>query len=117
MDVPAHQAGTVAELKVRIGRSCQPGGDVIMLLEATGAAATPPKDRITRDGAPAPSYGSPSGVYETIDVRVPDIGDFKGIPLIEGFWTQTLRISRAVENQSIRRFWLSGAVLNPSRSR
>jgi hypothetical protein len=33
-------------------RSCQPGGDVIMLLEATGAAATPPKDQITRDGAP-----------------------------------------------------------------
>jgi dihydrolipoamide dehydrogenase len=64
-------------------RSCQPGGDVIILLEATGAAATPPKDRITRDGVPAPSYGSPSGVYETIDVRVPDIGDFKGIPLIE----------------------------------
>jgi dihydrolipoamide dehydrogenase len=54
-----------------------------MLLETTGAAATPPKDRITRDGAPAPSYGSPSGVYETIDVRVPDIGDFKGIPIIE----------------------------------
>jgi hypothetical protein len=34
-----------------------------------------------------------------------------------GLWAQTLRISRAVENQSIRRFWLSVAVLNPSRNR
>jgi hypothetical protein len=34
-----------------------------------------------------------------------------------GFWAQTLRISRAVENQSIRRFGLSVAVLNPSRNR
>ena len=28
-------------------------------------------------------YGSPSGVYESIEVKVPDIGDFKDVPIIE----------------------------------
>jgi dihydrolipoamide dehydrogenase len=87
LDVPAPQAGTVAELKVKIGDKVSQG-DVILILEAAGAPASPPKDRVTQDAAPAPqgppaSYGSPSGVYEIIDVRVPDIGDFKNIPIIE----------------------------------
>ena len=30
-----------------------------------------------------PSYGSPAGAYETIEVKVPDIGDFKNVPVIE----------------------------------
>jgi dihydrolipoamide dehydrogenase len=57
-------------------------------MEATGAAATPPKETVRQDAEPAPegpppSYGSPAGVYDTIDVRVPDIGDFKNVPVIE----------------------------------
>ena len=28
-------------------------------------------------------YGSPAGAYETIEVKVPDIGDFKDVPVIE----------------------------------
>src|SRR5204862_1170335 len=36
----------------------------------------------TATGAPAADYGT-SGVYETIDVRVPDIGDFKDVPVID----------------------------------
>ena len=64
-------------------------GDLILLLEPEGAAAMPPKEthhartpRRRRDGPP-PSYGSPAGVYETIEVKVPDIGDFKDVPVIE----------------------------------
>ena len=38
--------------------------------------------RTTASGAPGADYGT-AGVYETIDVRVPDIGDFKDIPVIE----------------------------------
>ena len=30
-----------------------------------------------------PGYGSPSGVYDTIEVAVPDIGDFADVPVIE----------------------------------
>src|SRR5271165_2023820 len=86
MDVPAPQAGTVAELRVKLGDRVSQGS-VILLLEAAGAAPVKPKETVREDASPAPetppNYGSPSGVYETIDVVVPDIGDFKGVPVIE----------------------------------
>jgi len=87
MDVPAPQAGTVAELKVKVGDRVSEG-DLILMLEAAGAAATPPKQTVRQDAeptpeGPAPNYGSPSGVYQEIDVVVPDIGDFKNVPIID----------------------------------
>jgi dihydrolipoamide dehydrogenase len=86
MEVPAPQAGTVGELKVKAGDRVSER-DLILLLEAEGAAATPPKERVKEDAAPSSGepagYGSASGVYETIAVRVPDIGDFKGVEIIE----------------------------------
>jgi dihydrolipoamide dehydrogenase len=86
MDVPAPQAGTVAEVKVKIGDRVS-AGSPILLLEPEGAAAIPPKERITEAAAPAPrgpaDYGAPSGVYEAIEVKVPDIGDFRNIEIIE----------------------------------
>ena len=53
MDIPAPQAGTVAELKVKVGDRVAEG-DLILLLEAEGAAAIPPKERINEEAAPAP---------------------------------------------------------------
>ncbi len=86
MDVPSPQAGTVAELKVKLGDKVSQGS-VILMLEAEGAAAIPPKERINQDAAPSTAepagYGSPAGVYEAIEVQVPDIGDFKGVEIIE----------------------------------
>src|SRR4051794_15880751 len=86
MDIPAPQAGTVAELRVKVGDRVSQGSPVL-LLEPEGAAAIPPKERIREDAAPAtsepPAYGSASGVYEAIEVKVPDIGDFKDVPIIE----------------------------------
>ena len=86
MDIPAPQAGTVAELKVKLGDRVSMGS-AILLLEPEGAAAIPPKERIKEGGAtgsgePA-SYGSSAGAYETMEVKVPDIGDFKDVPIIE----------------------------------
>jgi dihydrolipoamide dehydrogenase len=47
----------------------------------------PAAERVTEDATPAPAdspaYGSPSGVYEVIEVEVPDIGDFADVPVIE----------------------------------
>ena len=40
------------------------------------------KVRAPGSGEPA-GYGSSAGVYETIEVKVPDIGDFKDVPVIE----------------------------------
>ena len=74
-------------MKVKVGDRVGEGS-VIMTLEAAGAAATPPKEKVTQDAksqpeGPPASYGSPAGVYDTVDVRVPDIGDFKSVPVIE----------------------------------
>jgi len=87
LEVPAPQAGTVGELKVKVGDRVSQG-DLILTLEAEGAAAIPPKERLTEGASPSAgdgqaSYGSASGVYEEIAVKVPDIGDFKDVPVIE----------------------------------
>ena len=45
------------------------------------------RERIHEDARPSAGepagYGSPSGVYERIEVTVPDIGDFADVPVIE----------------------------------
>jgi dihydrolipoamide dehydrogenase len=88
MDVPAPQSGTVAELKVSVGDTVSEGS-LILTLEAAGVAGAPPaKEKVHEDAAELPeshqaSYGSDAGVYETIEVRVPDIGDFSDVPIIE----------------------------------
>ena len=86
MDIPAPQAGTVQELKVEVGDRVGQGS-TILLLEGEGAAAIPPKERINQEAAPATEvpagYGSPAGLYESIEVKVPDIGDFKDVEIIE----------------------------------
>jgi pyruvate dehydrogenase E2 component (dihydrolipoamide acetyltransferase) len=81
MDVPAPAAGTVKELKVRIGDKVSEG-TLILLLEsgAQAQAVAPqsaPKSAVSTPPAPTSSSG---GVAE---VKVPDIGDFKDIPIIE----------------------------------
>ena len=86
MDIPAPQAGTVGELRIKVGDRVGEGA-VILTLEPEGAAAIPPKDKVKEGAAPASGepagYGSSAGVYETIEVKVPDIGDFKDVPVIE----------------------------------
>src|SRR4051794_38784072 len=87
MEVPASQAGTVKEIKVKVGDRVSMG-DLIVVMEGAGAPAAPSKERITESAAPSPGggppgYGSPSGVYESVEIRVPDIGDFKNVPIIE----------------------------------
>src|SRR4051794_24400331 len=57
-------------------------------MEGAAPPAVPPKERITEAAAPSPGggmpgYGSPSGVYESVEIKVPDIGDFKDVPIIE----------------------------------
>src|SRR5687767_11667081 len=87
MDIPATATGTVREVRVKTGDRVSQG-DLIITLDAEGAPAISPKERITEEAAPSPgpgqaNYGSPSGVYEAIEVRIPDIGDYKNVPIIE----------------------------------
>ena len=88
MDVPSPVDGVVKEIKVKVGDKVSEGS-VILTVDADAApAGAAPREKIkegghsTAAGAPAADYGA-AGVYEAIDVRVPDIGDFKDVPVIE----------------------------------
>jgi len=96
MDVPAPSAGTVKELKVKLGDKVSEGS-VIVTLEADGGAATakaapaaavPAPTTGTKAEAPkptpAPSMPAPAA-SSIVTVKVPDIGDFKDVPVIEVF--------------------------------
>src|SRR5688572_5895309 len=98
MEIPSSHAGVVKELKVKLGDKVKMGS-VIALVEAAGAAASasPPPPGEGRVGAAAtaapssaatppapPPPPSPSGGgSQRIDVKVPDIGDFKDVAVIE----------------------------------
>jgi len=87
MDVPSPHVGSVSELKVAVGDRVSQG-DTILLLDSEGVAAIPPKERVREQAAPdaggkSANYGSASGIYDIIDIRVPDIGDFKDVEIIE----------------------------------
>jgi pyruvate dehydrogenase E2 component (dihydrolipoamide acetyltransferase) len=83
MEVPAPSAGTVKELKVKLGDKVSEGS-VIVLLESGAAEqavvlAPTPKSAISVPPSPT---SSSDGIAE---VRVPDIGDFENVPVIEVF--------------------------------
>src|SRR5499427_3678878 len=77
MDVPAPAAGTVKEVKVKVGDKVSEGSVILLLESGEQSAAAPPKAPVA--AAPSP-VSTPAGVAE---VRVPDIGDFKDVPVIE----------------------------------
>ena len=81
MEVPAPAAGMVKELRVKVGDKVSEGS-LILLLESGAAeqAAAPAAAPKTAVSAPPAPTSAPSGVAE---VRVPDIGDFKDVPVIE----------------------------------
>ncbi len=84
MEVPSPIAGKVVELKVGEGDTVSQGS-VILTIEAEGDAAEA-APAVSGAGATATAepagYGSPAGAYETIEVKVPDIGDFADVPVI-----------------------------------
>ncbi len=94
MEVPAPFAGVVKELKVALGDEVAEG-TVIAMIEAEGAAAAPSpaptpapapapapaKAEAPAKSAPAPAPAAASGGVR--EARVPDIGGFDGVPVIE----------------------------------
>src|SRR4030095_3870026 len=82
MDVPAPIAGVVKDVKVKVGDKVSWGSLTRVLDAGSGAAAAPapaeaPKTSIA---APPAATSAPAGIAE---VRVPDIGDVKDVPVIE----------------------------------
>jgi dihydrolipoamide dehydrogenase len=87
MDIPAPAAGTVSEVLLRVGDRVS-AGDLVLRLEgsqadAAGSAREHFSEEAAEEPAEPPGYGSPSGVYEVIEVAVPDLGDFADVPVIE----------------------------------
>ena len=87
MDIPAPAAGTVEEVLVQVG-SRVAAGDLVLRLTETGAGASSPTHPVTHeDAVPAPvdrpGYGSAAGVYDRVEVTVPDLGDFADVPVTE----------------------------------
>ena len=82
MDVPAPVGGVVKELRVKVGDLLSEGS-LIMLFEGSGAGSAAPAEVAKPSVVAPPSpVSAPGG---TAEVRIPDIGDFKDIPVIEIF--------------------------------
>jgi len=92
MEIPSSTAGIVKELKVALGDKINEG-TVLLMLE-TGAAAAPapapaaaaapaPTPAAAPAPAPAPVAAAPAAAGGTVDVEVPDIGDFADVGVIE----------------------------------
>jgi pyruvate dehydrogenase E2 component (dihydrolipoamide acetyltransferase) len=81
MDVPASAAGIVKEVLVKLGDRIGEGA-VVVRVEASGVAAS-----TAAAAAPvaAPQAVTPAVGGSVIDVKVPDIGDFAEVPVIEIF--------------------------------
>ena len=95
MEIPSSHAGTIKELKVALGDKVKQGS-VIVVLEAADAgasapaaapAAAAPAASPAEAPAPAPAAAAPApapaAAAGPIEVRVPDIGDFKDVAVIE----------------------------------
>ena len=91
MDVPSSAAGTVKEVKVKVGDNVSEGSLIVVLEGAEGGAAEKPAASQANGAAaapapapaaaPAPAPASSGGGLQ--EVKVPDIGDYKDIPVIE----------------------------------
>ena len=92
MEIPSSHAGVVKELKVQLGDKVKQGS-LVLMLEADGAGAAPapaaaPAAPLAVAPVAAPVAAAPAAAAAAvgpIEVRVPDIGDFKDVAVIEVF--------------------------------
>jgi pyruvate dehydrogenase E2 component (dihydrolipoamide acetyltransferase) len=78
MEVPSPAAGVVKSLVVKVGDKVS-AGTAILTMEVDGAGGAAEAKKPAVSPPPAATH-APAGVAE---VRVPDIGDFKNVPVIE----------------------------------
>ena len=92
MEIPSSTAGVVKEIKVKLGDKVKQGS-VVLLLEAEGGAAAPAAEQKPAPALVAAAPAAPVSVASApaaapaasgpVEVRVPDIGDFKDVAVIE----------------------------------
>ena len=83
MDVPSPAAGTVKEIVVKVGDKVSMGSTILTLEDEAGAKTSHVAEmegaepRIEQKAEEKPAGGA------STEVKVPDIGDFKDVPIIE----------------------------------
>jgi len=89
MEIPSSTAGVVKEIKVKVGDKVAEGS-LVLLVEADGAAAAAaPAPAPAAAAAPAPAPAAAAAPAPAaasagpVEVKVPDIGDFKEVEVIE----------------------------------
>jgi pyruvate dehydrogenase E2 component (dihydrolipoamide acetyltransferase) len=91
MEIPSSAAGVVKEIKVKVGDKVAMGS-LLLLLEGDGAGAAPAAAPAAAAPAPAPAAAvapapapaaAPAASAGPVEVKVPDIGDFKEVEVIE----------------------------------
>jgi pyruvate dehydrogenase E2 component (dihydrolipoamide acetyltransferase) len=106
MDIPAPEAGTVADIRVAVGDKISEGGVIVVLEVAEDSASAEPASPASDDqqpggqksadaatAAPSPAEPAPAPAAqppraaatggETVSVTVPDIGDFEDVEVID----------------------------------
>ncbi|QWD61496.1 dihydrolipoyllysine-residue acetyltransferase [Polynucleobacter sp. MWH-UH25E] len=81
MDVPSSHAGVVRDVRVKVGDTLSEGSVVITLEE--GGATSAPAPAASAASAPQASAAPAASGGAPIEVKVPDIGDYKDVPVIE----------------------------------
>jgi len=91
MEIPSSHAGTVKEIKVALGDKVKQGSVIVVLESADTAgseqkqapAPAPQAQAAPKNEAPAPAPAAVPAAAGPVEVRVPDIGDFKDVAVIE----------------------------------
>ena len=80
MDVPSSHSGIVREVKVKVGDNLSEGS-LVITLEEGAATSAPAATPVASAPAQAPVVASAGSA--PIEIKVPDIGDYKDVPVIE----------------------------------
>jgi pyruvate dehydrogenase E2 component (dihydrolipoamide acetyltransferase) len=91
MDVPSSAAGVVKEVRVKLGDKISEGAVVVVIEAAGESAVAAPADAPAAKATPAtPAAAAPSAAQAaapaggtTVEVTVPDIGDYSDVPVID----------------------------------
>jgi pyruvate dehydrogenase E2 component (dihydrolipoamide acetyltransferase) len=81
MEIPSSTAGVVKEMRIALGDKVKQGS-VVLVVEAAGASAAPAAAPVAA-AAPAPVAAAAPAASGSVQVHVPDIGDFKDVAVIE----------------------------------
>lgn len=96
MEIPSSHAGVLKELRVKLGDQVAQGGVIAVIETADTAAASAPAAAPAQAPAPVaaeapaaapapvtPASAAPAAAATSINIQIPDIGDFKDVAVIE----------------------------------